>query len=118
MRDIRTWLTRFRTRWKNRDVDGVLDLFAKDVDYHETPFQKLQTRGDIRSEWESVKDQHDIEIDTEVFVSNGARHAVEYKLRYTKSGEVRQLTGVYLVELNEANECTEFTQYFQTRRNH
>jgi aspartate/methionine/tyrosine aminotransferase len=111
--EIEHWLQRFKERWKSHNVDGVMELFAEGVDYYETPFRKLESRQEIRAEWMQVKQQRNIEIDTDVFASQGSKHAVKYALKYTEDGDRRELRGVYLVTLNEEGECTEIWQYFQ-----
>jgi hypothetical protein len=111
--EIEHWLQRFKERWKSHNVDGVMELFAEGVDYYETPFRKLESRQEIRAEWMQVKQQRNIEIDTDVFASDGPRHTVKYSLKYTEDGDRRELRGVYLVTLNEEGECTEIWQYFQ-----
>lgn len=113
MRDIEKWLEKFRESWKSGDVDNVLNLFAEDVEYHETPFLKLE--GDeLRSEWEGVKEHRDIDLDFEVFTEKDGRYTVQWSLSYKQNGERRRLKGVYLIELNSENRCREFWQYCET----
>ncbi|GEM_PF-4728193 len=40
MEIIETRLAHFTSAWQTHDIDAVLDLFADDVEYRETPFQK------------------------------------------------------------------------------
>lgn len=113
MTSIENWVKRFGVRWRNHDFEGVLDLFAEDVGYYETPFTKLEGYEEIREEWKTIEHQEDIELETAVVVSESGRHAVSYELRYTKKGETEELGGVYLIQLSEGGKCTEFWQYFQ-----
>ena len=46
--DINQWLENFKENWKQKNVDKVLELFSPEVEYHETPTRKLETREEIR----------------------------------------------------------------------
>jgi len=52
-------------------VDRVLELFADEVEYYETPTPELESKEEIRNEWRNIRSQENIEIDTEVFSSAG-----------------------------------------------
>lgn len=111
--DIEEWRDSFEQAWKSQDVESVLDLFTDDVDYYETPSEKLENKEQLREEWQTVKDQQDIEIETEVFSGDGDRFTVKWSLSYTRSGEENSLKGIYLIKLNSDNKCYEFWQYCQ-----
>jgi len=69
--EIDDWLQKFRNRWRNKQVDRVLELFADEVEYYETPTPELESKEEIRNEWRNIRSQENIEIDTEVFSSAG-----------------------------------------------
>jgi ketosteroid isomerase-like protein len=110
MRDIEEWLGKFRKNWELGNIDKVLELFTEDVDYHETPFQQIKA-ADLRSEWEGVKNQNEIDLEFDVFSSNDEKYTVQWSLEYTENGERNRLKGIYLIKLNENNKCYEFWQY-------
>ena len=110
--DINQWLENFKQNWKQKNVDKVLELFSPEVEYHETPTRKLETRQEIREEWEGICEQEDIEIETEIFSSTEERHTVKWSLQYRRGGERRSLNGIYLIKLDQGR-CVEFHQYCQ-----
>lgn len=110
--DIDSWLAEFKNGWKSKDVGSVLSLFTEDVEYYETPFEKLEDKKELRREWEKIKDQRNIDIRTEVFAREENRFAVKWRLSYTEDGKQKELEGVYLIRLNQDNQCEEFWQYF------
>ncbi len=112
--DIGRWLDQFEDTWERKDIDSVLDLFTDEVVYYETPFERLEGEA-LREEWETVREQEDISIETKVFARDGDRFAVEWSLGYTKNGDRHHLEGVYLIRLNDGNRCREFRQYFMKR---
>lgn len=113
MRDIEEWLEKFRKNWKAGKVNKVMELFADDVEYHETPFQKLE--GDeLRSEWEGVKNQKDIDLGFDIFSRYEEKYTVKWSLEYTEDGERNCLKGIYLIKLNSENKCYEFWQYCES----
>ncbi|QGA80085.1 YybH family protein [Candidatus Nanohalobium constans] len=112
-RDIRKWLQKFEKSWKSQDVESVLELFTGDVVYYETPTQKLESKDEIREEWEGIESQKDIELDFEVFSADEEKFTVKWSLSYFQNGKQRDLNGIYLIGLNKENKCFEFRQYCQ-----
>ncbi|MDX9914100.1 MAG: nuclear transport factor 2 family protein [Candidatus Moranbacteria bacterium] len=109
MKKIEEWLENFKVAWKTYDIDKVLGLFDDNVEYWETPFIKLSSFDDLKREWSYIRSQKDISIDTEVFSSVGNKFAVKWFLTYLDDkGEVHDLSGVYLIELNERDKCCYF----------
>jgi len=110
MKKINNWIVQFTTAWKTHDIDKVLDLFATDVEYWETPFDKLSSFSELRSEWESVKNQRDIKLSCNVFSKNENRYAVRWSLEYIddRIKVAKMFEGVYLIELNVDNKCIYF----------
>lgn len=113
MRDIEKWLEKFEESWKAGNVDEVLDLFTDGVEYHETPFQKLEG-AELRSEWEGVESQQDIDLEFDVFSKNEEKYTIQWSLKYTEEGELNRLKGIYLIKLDSSNKCYEFWQYCET----
>lgn len=109
---IDQWLNRFEQAWKDKDVEKVVKLFTEDVDYFETPLQKIEA-DQLEKEWETVKQQEDIELSTEVFSEASNRYTVQWSLSYRENGEKKELDGIYLIVLDDRGLCKEFWQYCQ-----
>ncbi|WP_414837972.1 YybH family protein [Candidatus Nanosalina sp. VS9-1] len=110
-RDIEAWMEDFREAWKDKDIDRVMSLFTDGVEYFETPFLKFENREELREEWKGIRDQQDINLDFEVFSSDGDKFTVKWDLEYTQDGESFTSRGVYLIRLNSENNCYNFVQY-------
>jgi ketosteroid isomerase-like protein len=111
--EIGDWLDNFRDAWISKDIDRVIDLFADEVDYFETPSRELADKKEIREEWQSVRKQEDISLNCDLFCSEGNKHTVKWSLSYVKDGKQTDLKGIYLIELNDEGKCTSFWQYCQ-----
>lgn len=108
---IDTWLQQFKDAWQSHNIDDVSSLFDANVEYWETPFKKLETFDDIRSEWSAIDRQSNIELELSTFSEQSNRHTVKWDLTYTnESNEQKHWSGVYLIGLNEIGKCTYFLQ--------
>jgi ketosteroid isomerase-like protein len=117
MTTIENWLSAFTSAWQSHDIDTVLDLFADNVEYWETPFQKLTGKGAIKAEWQTILTQKDIILSTTVFSKDENRYAVQWELRYTNEQDTpKHWEGVYLITLDSHNRCTFFFHCGEARK--
>lgn len=109
MEKINKWLDQFVIAWKKRDVDKVLELFTEDIEYWETPFKRLVDSEELKLEWESVKNQNNINIKCEIFLKEGDGYAVKWNLEYlNENRETKKFGGVYLIKLDADSKCYYF----------
>ena len=113
MSEITDWLEKFKNNWEEKQPEKVLELFTEDVKYFERPDQVLE-KDEIRSEWENIKQQEDIELNTKLFSEDSNRFTVQWNLSYKKNGEKTELNGIYLIVLDDRGLCEEFWQYCQS----
>ena len=107
--DINTWLKNFKDNWQNHNINGVLDLFDKNVIYYETPFTKFNDFDSLAKEWETTNNQNNISLDLEIFSSIKNKHSVIWKLQYTdKENVLKKFSGTYLIKLNNNGKCIFF----------
>jgi hypothetical protein len=108
---IEDWIKAFVRSWTNHDVDAILDLFAPDVEYWETPYVKLGSFEQLTGEWQGIRKQSDINVSTELFASLDNNHTVKWTLQYKNNhGESQSWAGIYLIRLNTEGACTYFHQ--------
>ena len=107
--NIDTWMQQFVSSWKNYDLDSIISLFEEDIEYWETPFQLVKDIEELRSEWEYVKIQKNIEISYEIFSQDDTKFTILWNLKYENTaGEEKIFAGTYLIKLNSSNKCTYF----------
>ena len=108
---IDSWIESLKQGWLDKDIDAVLNLFADDVDYWETPFEQLENKEQLKEAWQAINDQKDIQLEFEVYASTGSKHAIYWQLAYVDAdGGEQDWAGTYLLELNVDGVCTNFYQ--------
>lgn len=108
---IHAWISKFKKNWEGKDIDGVMELFADNVEYWETPFRKFKDKHELRSEWQNIKKQQNISVDCIVFSQEGDKYTVTWDLKSTdEDGTKKHCAGVYLVKLNSSGDCEYFLQ--------
>lgn len=109
-RAIERWLYSFRLAWTDKDFDAIRELFAEGVEYWETPFRKLEGVAAVLDEWQAIRQQSEIMIDTEVVTVSGDFYTVKWDLAYRISDETHHWAGVYLIKLHRTGKCEYFYQ--------
>jgi hypothetical protein len=107
---INLWLQKFTNSWKSQNIDSVLELFTPTVNYWETPFKKLDSLDVIKKEWQVVKLQQNIDIQTSPVLSENNNHTVKWNLKYLLEGKPYNWSGLYIVKLDEDGFCNYFYQ--------
>ena len=109
---ISVWLKKFETNWKSKNIDGVIDLFNKDVIYFETPSLRLHSLEEIKKEWEIIKEQKEIELEFNVINKIGEKYVVLWKLSFLDNqNKKHNFEGKYEIVLDNKGICVEFRQY-------
>lgn len=111
MKNINDWLDKLSTFWKNHDIDGIIDLFTDDVEYWETPFNKISNSTDLRLEWENIKNQNNITLYCKVFSKQDNKYSVLWSLEFKDTNnQPKHYSGTYLLRLNLENKCDSLFQ--------
>ena len=106
---ITEWIKAFRSAWLGKDIDAVMELFAHDVEYWETPFQKI-ARGDLPDAWSAILTQENINLSIEPLVSRDGQHVVRWGLTYDRGDDASSWAGLYVLRLNDDGKCEYFYQ--------
>lgn len=103
---IQNWMEKFKVAWLSKDIDTVLGLLAEDVEYWETPFQKMGKGIELRKAWEEILPLENMELEYEVFVADLDKNRYAVIWRFTHS--TGKSAGAYLIELNTNGLCKYF----------
>lgn len=106
---IEVWIEEFKKAWLAKNIRAVTNLFTEDVEYWETPFQKIAPR-DLNETWKAVLDQENISLVVEPIVSDGLHHTLRWEVAYERGGDAFQWAGVYIIELSDEGKCNYFYQ--------
>lgn len=52
---MNNWCEKLKQYWIQKDISKIISLFDEDVDYCETPFQKV---NDIKLVWKDIESQN------------------------------------------------------------
>lgn len=107
-------MIKFKNSWLEKDVDAVLDLFAEDVDYWETPFERIHKGADLRVLWKEILLLEDMRLDYEIVSADKERR--KYGVRWHFSHLGGESAGSYLIGLNEQGLCTYFYHSAQSKK--
>jgi hypothetical protein len=108
---IEQWLDEFKKYWLQKEIDSVIDLFTSDVEYWENPYKKLNSVEELRSEWDVINTQSDIDFGYEIFSRQDDLYSVRWKLSYRdENSTTYKWAGVYQIRLNNDGKCNYFYQ--------
>jgi SnoaL-like domain len=111
--DVSSWLDGLSGAWVARDVELACSLFSDCVDYRETPFSDNAAAepDGIRRLWEHVLTQKNIQLRTNVEVTNGDSACASYTAVYEITRQSYSTAGIWILSFREGR-CRIFRQYF------
>lgn len=110
-----TWLNKLGRAWTERDPYAAAELFAKNVAYYESVFDKpCNSWNDVLNLWLVVpKNQKHVTFDFEIINVSDDIGVANWKVTRTilPSNIKQKIDGIFLVSLNEEGFCTLFKQW-------
>jgi uncharacterized protein (TIGR02246 family) len=109
---VTTWMDGYRQAWNSNDPDDIGRLFAEDALYYTAPFRNpWRGRAAIVDGWLARKDEpgqtqfvwHPVALTGDLAVVQGATTYAEPPATYSN---------LWLVRLDDAGRCTEFTEWW------
>jgi limonene-1,2-epoxide hydrolase len=113
--DAQDLLAEIKRGWEGRLPDAIVDLFAADADYRESPFTRpLSGSNAIRARWNDVcARQVNVEFDAERIWVSGATVLASWHAAYTRrrTAERVRVRGFTTFELDDAGKVRRFRQW-------
>ena len=118
--DFKAWLDLYGMAWKTRNPKLMPDLFDNDATYYEKPFESpLAGIDSITEYWETVaKTQDDVNFEYEILSVSDGKGIAHWKASFLRKEAQTQinLDGIMLVNLNSENKCTNFREWWQSKK--
>lgn len=115
---VAAWLAAYSAAWKSYEADAIGRLFSVDAQYRYHPWDEpVRGRAAIVASWLDDNRDQPGTYDGQYmpFVVEGNRAVATGRSRYfAEDGTtlVREFRNVFLLALNDAGECTEFTEWY------
>jgi ketosteroid isomerase-like protein len=118
--DLKTWLDAYGRAWERRDAQAVVELFAEEATYQETPFvEPLRGRAAIREYWTDavVQAQQQIRFGYQILAvteDSGIAHWWASFVRVSTKAQVK-LDGIFLLTFASGNLCRELREWWMKK---
>ncbi len=110
------WLDAYGRAWETRDPQAAGRLFTEDATYRESPFDDpMFGRNAIIEYWSDVpKSQENIKFSYEIFGITEQRGFARWWASFVRIPSQMKVKydGIFVVEMNEKNECTKFEEWW------
>jgi len=118
--DFQMWLDKLGKAWVEKDPDAVLNLFDQTIKYFENVLDEPYIgKEKVYDLWKGVPgSQKDISFNGEILMTKGNVAIANWQSKFTKvpSGEIEEIDGVFLFELNDEGKCILFKQWESVRK--
>jgi hypothetical protein len=114
MKNYHNWLTNFGKCWEEKDFSFLRDLLSDNIRYYENPNQNpLTNKKDIVNQWKKdLEKQEKISFSYEILKEDNDSCIANWKASFLIHTEEYKYDGIYIVRLNENNQCTYFKQWW------
>ena len=103
------WCIELLNNWKSKKIENIVNLFDEQVEYYETPKEKINTIKEIEKMWEEIKEQKTNNIEFNILCQNNECCIVNFILKDVVSYDM-----IYQIKLNENNKCIFLKQWYMT----
>lgn len=103
------WCIELLDNWKSKNIENIVNLFDEQVEYYETPKEKINTIKEIEKMWEEIKEQKTNNIEFNILCQNNECCIVNFILKDVVSYDM-----IYQIKLNENNKCIFLKQWYMT----
>jgi hypothetical protein len=118
--DFVDWLNRYGSAWQNGDPEAVIQLFAPEAAYYETPFEQPMTgREAIRQYWTdgAQNSQRDVQFAATPIAINERTGFAHWRATFRRvgSGAFVELDGILSARFDGTQRCLEFREWWHRK---
>jgi uncharacterized protein (TIGR02246 family) len=115
--EFKKWLEAYRQAWETRDPEVVVQLFAEDAAYQDTPFaEPMRGRPAIRAYWVSVvtRRQEQIKFGYEILAVTKNTGMARWQASFVRSDSNQpvSLDGIFLLTFDAENRCRSLQEWW------
>ena len=99
------WCNDLKKYWLQKDITSILELFDSQVEYYETPFQKIDN---IKEVWEDIETQELTSLEYRIIGIKENTAIANFIM--DDNGEVIDM--IYEIKLNDLGKCDYFKQWY------
>lgn len=99
------WCSSLKEYWLKKDITSIIQLFDNEVEYYETPFEKV---NDIETVWKDIEEQNLISLEYEIIGIKD--NTVIANFIMNDNHEIVDM--IYEIRLNELGKCNYFKQWY------
>ena len=99
-------MEKFKSAWLMKNIDALFELLSDDVEYWETPFQRMGKDYALRKEWEAILPLKNMSLEYDIFVADPKHNRYGVKWQFSHTGGAS--AGTYLIQLNNNGKCNYF----------
>ena len=85
--NIEQFMQGYKAAWEQRDESLFVALFAKDGEYHNTPFAVQRGATELAAYWQRVKLQEDVHVSYEILASTATEGIAHWHVTYQVASE-------------------------------
>jgi hypothetical protein len=112
------WVAEYMRCWREKDADGVAELFTENALYRSSPFREpFVGRAAIRNYWgRATGTQVGIHVEAGVPVCDGNRASVEWWATWATDGVPTTLPGCLMLRFAPDARCEELREYWHSEK--
>ena len=99
------WCNKLKEYWLQQDIHAILKLFDDQIEYYETPFQKVEN---IESVWKDIETQELISLEYKIVGIKDNTVIVNFVMN--DNGNIVDM--IYEIRLNNLGKCNYFKQWY------
>jgi uncharacterized protein (TIGR02246 family) len=120
---FKLWLNRYADAWRVGDPDAIVELFAPEALYQDTPFSEpLQGREAIHEYWaQGVRhSKHDAEYEAEALATGDGIGLAHWHAEFTSAPQEHrvELDGILMAAIDDDGQCTSFREWWHRLESH
>lgn len=102
------WCNDLKEYWLKKDINSIIELFDNQVEYYETPFQKIDN---IETVWKDIETQELISLEYKILGIKDNMVVANFLMN--DNNQIVDM--IYEIRLNNLGKCDYFKQWYMIK---